>query len=355
MASPIAKYGFINAKLRTRLSKILNDDFIYQVVRAASLPEAVLLFANTNYAFIESIYSKTGDVKLIERELFNSLVKLYTEIEQYVDKDVLGIVHALATKFETENLKNVLRLWFDKNIRKRDISTALSYLYREPIHYNLNIDTILNTDSIEMVIDALQSTPYSQIIRENSQYLIQNKNLFRIEIGLDHYYYKELLEEAHKLDAKDKQIATRLIGVSIDMHNINWVVRFKTAYNLPIDEALNYCIPSGYNLNREAIAQAYKSESVTEILSEIVNKKYPGFQTLLSNQAQDTNARLMLVERILSLILSKEVSRALCGYPFSVGIILAYFILKENEIKKIMTILNAKYYGIAEDRIMSGL
>ena len=70
---------------------------------------------------------------------------------------------------------------------------------------------------------------------------------------------------------------------------------------------------------------------------------------------QLTYSRLLLVERILGQILSLEINRVLMGYPFTIGIILAYFILKDNEIKKIMTILNAKYYGIGSDRILSGL
>ena len=355
MAFSLKKYSFINAKLRTRLSRIFSDDFINQIIRSPSLPETVQLFVDTDYANIESIYNRTGDIKLVELELFRHQANLYTEVERYVEKEVLDLVKALAAKFETENLKNVLRLWFDKNIRKRDISMALNYLYRDKIHYDLNIDRILNTDSLETVAEALQGTPYHQIIRENSLSVVKDKNLFKLEIAIDHYYYKQLLTEARKLSDRDCRIATRLIGVTIDRQNINWIVRFKMTYNLPLQEALKYCIPSGFSLNQDAIAQAYSSDSVTEILSGLVKRKYPGFQSLLAKQTQETNARLLLVERILSQILSREVSRILVGYPFTIGIILAYFILKENEIKKIMTILNAKYYGISEDRIMSDL
>ena len=48
-----------------------------------------------------------------------------------------------------------------------------------------------------------------------------------------------------------------------------------------------------------------------------------------------------------------EVQRILTGYPFTIGIILAYFMLKRNEMKKIRTILNAKRYHIEQERIES--
>ena len=43
------------------------------------------------------------------------------------------------------------------------------------------------------------------------------------------------------------------------------------------------------------------------------------------------------------------------GNPFSIGIILAYFILKKNELRKIMTVLNAKLYDLQPEEIKSRL
>ena len=48
-----------------------------------------------------------------------------------------------------------------------------------------------------------------------------------------------------------------------------------------------------------------------------------------------------------------RVHRILAGYPFTIGITLSYFVLKRNELKKIRTVLNAKYYGIEQERIES--
>ena len=74
-------------------------------------------------------------------------------------------------------------------------------------------------------------------------------------------------------------------------------------------------------------------------------------QTLLSSQTPDMASKLILIERLLEEIMLYEVRRTLSGYPFTIGIVLSYFQLKRNEIKKVMTILNAKYYSLSEDRI----
>lgn len=355
MAGVLKKYSFINAKLRARLSKILSPEFIGQMIRAASLPECIQLLAGTQYESVERIYNKTGDLKLAELELYKIEVALYTDVEKHVSGEVSQVVEALALQFETENLKNVLRLWFDRNVRGRDIDNTLGYLSREKVHHDLEIDSILGCKSLEEVQEVLRGTPYPQLLREASSQVMSEKNIFPIELAIDHYYYRQLLAAIGNLKSRDKAIAGRLIGVAIDMQNINWIVRFKMSYKLPLADALRYCIPSGYNLPKETIAQAYGAENVTDILSGLIKKRYPSFHTLLSKPTTDTYGRLLLVERILEEILNVEINRVLAGYPFTIGIILAYFIRKGNSIKKIMTILNAKYYGIGGDRIQSGL
>ena len=52
-------------------------------------------------------------------------------------------------------------------------------------------------------------------------------------------------------------------------------------------------------------------------------------------------------------IMRHEVQRILTGYPFTIGILLAYFVLKRNELNKVRIILNAKQYGIKPERIES--
>jgi V/A-type H+-transporting ATPase subunit C len=54
---------------------------------------------------------------------------------------------------------------------------------------------------------------------------------------------------------------------------------------------------------------------------------------------------------VLEQVLLHETRRMLLGYPFTIGIVLSYFIFKKNEIKKVRAILNAKQYRIPEERI----
>ncbi|MBA7707070.1 V-type ATP synthase subunit C [subsurface metagenome] len=201
----------------------------------------------------------------------------------------------------------------------------------------------------------IKGTPYSAIVSETEAKFMATSSTFPVEIALDHYFYKQLLSETERLNSRDYEIAQRMIGVEIDMQNINWIIRFKSSYNLPLEDVLQYIIPRGYMIDRETAASAYASQNVADLLSTLIKKRYSALQTMLTAQGKESYARLVLIERILEQIMLYEVRHVLAGYPFTIGIMLAYFILKRNEIKKIMTILNAKYYRIAEERIKSVL
>ena len=112
-------------------------------------------------------------------------------------------------------------------------------------------------------------------------------------------------------------------------------------------------MPGGFNLDKSIIDELYSAQNVTSVLQGFVKSKYPGLSTLLSSQTTDSTARLLLIRRILEEIMKHEVQRILAGYPFTIGIILSYFILKRDELRKIRIILNAKQLRIQQDRIES--
>jgi V/A-type H+-transporting ATPase subunit C len=354
MASPVQKYSFINAKLRTRLSKLLTDEFFDSLINAHSLIDTMQLLKTTAYAGLETIYSQTGDLKSAELALFKEEIAVFKDVENRVEGTVREFCWALSTFYEIENLKRAVRLWFDRALRGHDVEDSIGYLYRSVIHYDLKLDQILAARDLAGVTDALDGTPYAAIFGDSLPEIQRLNSLFAFEIALDKYYYGALLRTVDALDPRDGRIARRLIGVEIDLLNINWVIRFKTLYNLPLAEALRYTLPYGFQVDREAITRAYDQDRVTEVFDALM-KQHKGFTAMLKEQGADTASRLILIERILEYALMREVGRLLVGYPFSIGIVLAYFILKKTELRKIMTILNAKLYGIKPEEIKSRL
>ena len=353
MARPLSKYSFINAKLRARISKILPDEMFDQLAKSPFLDEALALLRETPFAGLEEIYSRTGDLKQAELELLKNEIELYRNIRPYLHHNSIELVDALLTRFEIDNLKNAIRIYFSRKIRKRSDDISIHYILYDHIIHEIPIDIILNAENFDEIAGVCEGTPYSQIIRKYSRTVESKGSLFRMEIAFDHFYYNNLLASINKLDRKDRTIALRLTGVEIDLQNINWIIRFKNFYDLPLDAVLAAIVPGGFNLDKSIIDELYSAQNVTSVLQGFVKSKYPGLSALLSSQTTDSTSRLLLIRRILEEIMKHEVQRILAGYPFTIGIILSYFILKRDELRKIRIILNAKQLRIQQERIES--
>jgi V/A-type H+-transporting ATPase subunit C len=354
MAGPLTKYAFINAKLRARISQILPDERFGQLAKAASLDAAFALLRDTPFAHLESIYATTGDLKQAERELLKVEIALYTEIRNYLHKNTQAIVDALLARFEIDNLKNAIRVFFDRRVRERSVDDHIHYVLQEPILHNIPIGIILHAQNFEEIAGVCQGSPYGAIIRKTYHAVESEGSLFRMEVALDHHYYEALLAAIRALSKRDQAIALRLIGIEIDLQNISWIVRLKRYYDLPLEDVLNTLIPGGYSLKRPLIDDLYRAQNVTAVLQDFVKGQYPGLSTLLGAKGTDSTSRLLVIQRILEEIKRQEVKHILIGYPFTIGIILAYFFLKGEELSRLRTLLNAKVYGKTPER-MTGM
>ncbi len=355
MVSGISKYAFINAKLRARISKILPDEVFDRLIKASSLDAALDILRDTSFIALQEIYSSTGDLKKGELELLKKEIALYIDIRHYVHESSVEFINALLFQFEIDNLKNAIRIYFDRKIRNLSADPNIHYILYEPIIHQLPIDIIINAESFDEIAGACIGTPYEMIIKKYSETVVSQGSLFRMEIALDHFYYDNLMSAARNMDSADHAIIHRLIGVEVDLQNINWLIRLKNFYDLPLDAVMAMLVPGGFNLNQVMISELYSAQNVTGVLQDFVKGKYPGLMALLSSQTADSQSRLLLIHRILEEIMKQEVQKILAGYPFTVGIIMAYFILKGNELKKIRTILNAKKYNLQQQRIESML
>ena len=351
MFKEVRRYGFINAKLKTRLSLLLGEDFFSRLSRCPNLTEAMILLKDTEYADAEAAYRATGDLKMSELALLSSEIEVLTGIQRHVDGPVKAFVDALILRYETENLKHALRLWFDRTIRQRDIGLESGYLLKKPALSRLPLDAVLAARNFDELIEAFPSGAYRSIIENNRNEVESAKTLFPVEIALDIRFYRELHEAAEPLDAKDRQIIRRMIGVEIDMENITRLMRFHYFYKFDADKISRYALPGGFRVKGDMLSQA--ADSPDEAFARLSTSGYPSLSALATVKGETGHpfARMELIDGLLEEVLKKEISKMLGGNPFTIGIILSYFILKRQEIRRLSSILNGVYYRLPEERM----
>lgn len=358
MRDALTTYGFLSAKLKTRISKIMPPETMDLLIRAKSLPEAVQFLKGTSFAAIEEAYSATGDLRAGEALVNTRELELYTGLFRYLEEPVLSFVRALSLRFELEQLKGAVRLWFDARVRERDIDGLSGYLYHGTIAHHFDVDAVIRADGVDELVGAISTTPYAAIAARELPGAVSGRSLFMFEMALDKLFYQEVFKAVDRLSRKDREVAERVLGVDIDMQNIAWLVRFKRFYGMDAEQALRHLIPRGKAIGVAAFAEAYADErsghgSIGSLSADLLRKAYGKAGTLFTSA--DSASRLALMEAALRRVSAAEATKSLGGFPFSIGVVLAYFTRSREELRAVMTILNAKNYSLPEERIRSYL
>jgi V/A-type H+-transporting ATPase subunit C len=347
-------YGYINAKIRSRLSELLSDRDFSEMLKAPGADEAVQVLAESAYAEELSSYAVTGDVRAVEFALTVHEMRVLRDLVKDLPGRAGSFTETLLLRHEVDMLKNALRLWFERYMRGRNISGGSSYLYTERIVHDVPYDAVVDADSPGAVLEVLQGTPYAEVIEPHVAEIESDGHLFPLEIGLDCFYFSRLVEQAESLPQKDREIALRVIGVEVDLLNIDRVVRFVSYYRKQERNRWDLFLPGG-RIDDQTLKKAYAQDEAEDALLTLLADRYGEYRSFAEQHKSNPFDRLQMVEDLLRRILYDEVKRLLWGYPFTVGTVLAYIFLKRKEVRSVVRLLNAKQYGLSEERIRESL
>jgi V/A-type H+/Na+-transporting ATPase subunit C len=347
--SELKRYAYINARLRGRLSQLLTDDFFNRLADSENLSAAMAQLKNSRYDFIVSLYEDTGDIRTCENALYVAEVDLYRDLYGKVDKSLQPFIDQLTLYYETDNLKNLLRLWFDRKIRARDINAYTGYIFKEKIQSNLPIDALINAEEITDIISLLNGTPYMAPIARGASETLKKGTLFPIELELDKVYYESLWDSIDTLPRKDWEPARKAIGAQIDLINLNTVVRLKHYFEMEGEKILASLIAGGLRLNRNTLVRELSGGEFHH--GALLKRYFPEYAALLNADSAGARDSLTFMETAYDTVMDGESRKALRGYPFSIGVVLAYFHFSKREIARLMLVLNAKFYRLSPERV----
>ena len=118
----------------------------------------------------------------------------------------------------------------------------------------------------------------------------------------------------------------------------------KEYYKIAESDVAATLIPGG-GFNVHTVESIYRSGGASAgAIVEALTDRYGGSRALTDES--DDSRRLTLLSFMLQEVLLQEIHRVLGGYPFTIGIVLAYVFLRQNEARMISTVINARAYGL---------
>ncbi len=336
---PVKKYSLVNAKVRARLSTLLGNKEIMDLVQAGDLSEFYAAMSSTVYEDIFSSPRLKFDPRIGEKMLLEKEISWHIELTRDLRGPERELVEHFLQRYEIENLKTALR------IRERERGEEeMKYLVDNGLPHRLDYMKISQCPSMEEVIPLLSGTPYQVSVERAYPEYQERETLFPVEVELELDFFRELNQKIESLDRRDRKPARKLMGLEIDRKNISWLIRLRFYYDFPVGSLMHYNIPGGLSLTRERLREAFASETIYGVLTGAMEKSFPRGASFISRGEE--LGRLYLMEIILWNYLLVEARKTLGGFPFTIGTVLAYLILKRTEVRNIITILNGKVYGM---------
>jgi len=234
---------------------------------------------------------------------------------------------------ELEELKVALRIWH----KKLAVDPA-DYLFLDKIAFDIDFKKLLASQTVEELILFLDKTPYKEPLLRAKDKFKERDSVFYLEIALDSDYYQRLTALVEQFASLDRSVARKVLGIEIDIENINWLIRLKKYYAMSTGEIMEWFIPGGASLDKSAVKGLYAADGVQKTIEGVALGPYAKIKDLLEDN-------IHLIEGFLYEILLRQVKRALAGFPFTIGTVLGYLLLKRKETRNIVSLLYAKYYG----------
>jgi V/A-type H+-transporting ATPase subunit C len=334
----VSRYSVIHARVRALYSDLITPDKWDQLCAAPDLLALIQSLQGTLYGpYLGAVPEEDLTTRRAAFQIKKHLADAFTTVLRLAPPQTHPLVQQLYRQFEVDNLKALLR----------GVVTAATWDEVRYLLFPLGAATVLPAQgilmagSVDAAVKQLQGTPYYATLAHALERYSEEASLFPLEVTLDLDYWREVWHDVNQLTGLDRNWASRLVGSVIDVNNLMWALRYRVYHKLSEEEIINYTLPFGHRVRDEhirAIAAGADMVSVVSRLYPDIGDAAPLFQ--------QPESGLPKLEGRLQRHVAEECRKAFLGYPFHVGIPVAYLLLNELEIADLTALLEARSLGI---------
>ena len=332
--SGVFGYAAIHARVRAMYSRMLTSAELVGLFRAADYETLISLLRRTVYGpYLTGVEDKELTPRRAAYQIKLQMADDYATIIKAAPDHICPLITQYYRNFEVDNLKAVLR----------GIVTGASWDRIRYVLFPLGSMTVIpaqamvETGSIANAVELLRHTPYYTTLSHAMERYTAEQSLFPLEVALDLNYWREIWNAINRLTEQDREHALRIIGSLLDMNNLMWAIRYRVYHHLSEEELINYTLPVGYRVRDSDI----RAIAAGADIAQVVRRIYPNL-TDVEGLLAEPRQGMPLLEAQLQRYVEEQCRAAFIGYPFHIGVPLAYLVLKKMEIQDLTALIEAK-------------
>lgn len=311
-------------------TRLLDKSKVERMIEASSASEVLRILNETEYANVSATVKRPEDYEEILAAELKRVYDLVYEISPIKD-----VVKIMSLKYDYHNAKVLLK----EKLLGKDLSSMLIKLGNLDL---IEIKRKIDSDNLRSLNGTL-----GKGIQEAMKAFEETKDPQKIDIIIDKYMYKELVELNKSLNYK---FIDNLVKAMIDSTNIRTLLRIKKQ-NKGRDFAQEVIVNGGAIDSNKLISLL--NESPENIMSKLQSTIYSdlikeGFEGYIATESASLLEKLS-DNYIMELMKNSKL------VTFGPEKLLSYIYAKETEIKVIRIIMVGKLNNIAEEVIRERL
>ena len=243
--NPNMAYYALETKIATKKGRILNKSTWEKFLDSPTV-DALINHLKENEEFGKAF--KDIEISNLDRNNLETVLEKFKTLEvenllHYFSGPYKEFIKAVLVEGEIKDLSLILR----KLSRGESLEGIEQRFVHSKIFTNLDFDDLLTSKNIEQFIQKLKGTLYYNSLRNLTKEIAIQRE-FHIEMKMYVALYKVICEKASKLRKEDMKAAIEIIGLNIDLLNIQWIYRALKFYQISPEEIFIYSLEGGRTL-----------------------------------------------------------------------------------------------------------
>lgn len=335
----IGTYGFINAKVRAMRSFLVTSRMYRSLIQARTLEEVSSVLSQSVYHDTLINLDQKDPIE-IEQILLQEEIRRLKKIEKHSHHYPEQIVRWFLERYDCEKLKILLRLWH-RGSRMNDTE----FLQWKIIH-DYPQKEMLSAKHLSEIVLLLNGNPFQEPLNKATASYNELHTLFPVELALDQFLFNRIWHIVEVMDKENSRLAKRLLGIEVDLKNLDWIGRYRKYYEIPAADIGRLLLSHGYHFPFGTLHRIAAEGNYLDAFAKVA----PNFE-MAADEKGNGHSALEIMERILCQILFDEAGKAFSKFPFSVGAVLGYYYLIRIETRNIRTLIHAKIYNLSPEEI----
>ena len=344
-------YGSLNVRMRAQRKDLFTAGNYNLLAGAKDFDNLRQMLAQTRYNDIIGVEMIKENPNLIEidRRLTQHFVDQFNKYRKFIPKRAQGFVSAYSELYFLNNIKIILSALHGANRYEDAWGMLLSLTENE----NRQTEDLYKSQNVEDLITRLEQKDLASCLESAlGEYRFLDL-VYPLVITVDQYYYSSLCKEMSKLSRADKTATKGFFSAKIGIQNLEIILRSKT-FDVAPGIVKNWLITTQFCPLRSEFRNKLIATQDLEDSFTIIREKTP-FKDLANRLLENLEEELSPLENFdlyADQYVAHKANSVFRGASFNIGILPAFFYLKEIELRNMRTIILGKIHKRSTNDIL---